>query len=75
MKDWGWLWHGLAGLSLGFAATYVGSLVSVVVLLLLLGYLREQAQHGWKLTLHQWGEAIAWGVGGILGGLLPLVSR
>lgn len=70
MKLPGWLVHAGAGLVLGFGAVYVGTLISVIVLLLLLGYLREQAQHGWVLSLHQWGEALAWGAGGLVGGLV-----
>lgn len=71
MKDPGWLWHGLAAAVLGAGAMYIGSLASVVTLMLVLGYLREQAQHGWQLSWpHQWVEALAWPVGGLLGALV-----
>jgi hypothetical protein len=66
-RDLGWLWHALAGLALGAAAAALGTLWGVGLLLLAFGYLREQAQHGWLLTPHQWLEAIAWAAGGLVG--------
>lgn len=69
MRGWGWLLHLGVGAALGFLAAYAGTLVGVVGLLFVLGFLREQAQHDWRLTAHQWLEALAWGVGGLLGAL------
>lgn len=52
----------------GAAITAAGLLVGVPGMICLItiswcGWLREVIQHDLKLTLHQWIEALAWGVG------------
>lgn len=49
----------------------------LTICLFLGGYLREVQQHDWSLSLHQWIEALAWGIGGLIGWFfgVPLFKR
>lgn len=47
------------------AALHLGA-GGLIVGLAIVGISREIIQHDWSLTLHQWIEALAWPVGGIL---------
>ncbi len=52
---------------------------AVIVVLFAGGYLREALWdgHGWSLTLHQWIEAVSWGLGGLVAAFFvwPMVRR
>ena len=59
--------HALGGGIITATALLVGIPWFVPILVLILGgWIREVLQHDLTLTLHQWIEALAWPVGGVL---------
>jgi hypothetical protein len=70
MKLPGWtgtVLHALGGAVITGAAVLIGIPGWLPVLLVgVAGWLREVWQHDLRLTLHQWIEALAWGVGSAL---------
>ena len=69
-RDFGALWHALAGFVLAAAATFAGGPVPgaiAVGALLGFGLAREWWQHDRTLSRRQWLEALAWPAGGMLG--------
>ena len=73
-RDLGWLWHTLAGAALAAVAVLPVPWWLVLPALLAAGFAREVVQHDWWLSLHQWVEAVAWPLGGMLGVALVEVT-
>lgn len=69
-RDLGPLWHALAGLVVAGAATLAGGPVPGAIAIgacLMVGVAREWWQHDLTLSAWQWGEALAWPGGALVG--------
>ena len=62
----GKLWHALSGAAIYATVLHLGiPALDILAALALGGWLREVRQHDWRLTRHQWLEALAWPAGGV----------